>query len=156
MSTQINDLVVKHNKKINKKIIEACTPLFEDFGFAYFNYVRFMPNKRRVYISSSQEWVQLYVERQMQNDPNHEEKVMLPVLDNKYVIWNSHEMNDVFYAGNQLGRKNGIYVHQKNEMYTFAPQEDKPDLINLCVSNQSILNHFILYFKSITLSLIHI
>lgn len=148
MLANTNQLAVQYNKRINKKIIEICTPLFENFGFTYFTYVRFMPNKKRLYITSSQEWIELYVDRQMQNDPKHEEKVMLPVLDKKYVLWNSHETNDVFYAGRQLGRKNGIYIHQKNEMYMFAPKPDKQDLINLCISNQSILNHFIFYFKS--------
>lgn len=155
MPANTNYPAVQYNKKINKKIIEICTPLFENFGFTYFTYVRLMPNKKRVYITSSQEWIELYTENQMQNDPNHEEKVMLPVLDKKCVSWNSYETNDVFYAGRQFGRKNGIYIHQKNEIYMFAPEQGKEDLINLCISNQSILNHFIFYFKSNAIDILH-
>lgn len=153
MSDRILD-ILSYNKKINKRLIELCQPLFSSFGFSYFTYIRLMPNNKRLYLSTSQNWFEIYVEHQMQNDHQHEKEVILPSIKKKYALWNSYPTDNVFDRVKDLGINHGIYIFENNEIFSFSPPNDKPEIINLYISHMSILNHFILYFRNNAMNLI--
>lgn len=148
-----NQLINKYNNRYNKKIINYCRPILENFGVSHFWYHRISDDGSYTCLGSNLPWIDyyfsesLYLPNPFLRDPRTQEAGVRFVQKlGDYSYLKSKNIGDSSFAINQsliLLEKFDGYV----EGYGFASHIDKEHFETLCLNELGILKCFAKHFR---------
>lgn len=146
-----NLAAIQYNNSINDKLINICSPLFNNFSITHFFYIKIFSDNRCLYLCSDKKWVEHYIENKFQDDPLHF-KSYIP--DNmSFSLWSGFEKDKVYSAVYAFNVWNGFNIYEKQPdgsitTYAFGSTRSNVKMSNFYINNLDLLKNFILYFKN--------
>jgi DNA-binding CsgD family transcriptional regulator len=154
LKSQNDKVFLDYHARLSPKLQEICSPLFEFLSLDSFSYSRIQSDGRFLYLSTHQNWLQTFYEKELYNtiefqkdhyylENNEEEGAFLTMgvpNDNEFLkhlystrIWNSLTL---FLKSLDL-----------TECWTFSSTPNVPKVLNLYINRPDIFKHFSTYFN---------
>jgi DNA-binding CsgD family transcriptional regulator len=138
--------LINYNQSINSLIRDIAEPFMRHFNFNHLLYAKLIGNDKRLYLSTNLEWVNTYIENKLFEDQEHNKTVIYPTAKRKLAFFAGFHGNRVFKRASYFGMWHGAIVYDNNEIFGFTTNKDNVGIINRCLSNSDLLDHFIFYF----------
>jgi hypothetical protein len=126
-------------------------PIFRKFGAQNLVYCKIFDNGKRLYLSTSEDWIKLYCEHNFQDDAGH--LVYYVPQDDKqqYSLWSGFAEDAIISACHDLNHYHGFNIHQKREEYyeylSISTSREDYHLPNRCLNNLEELTGYVDAFR---------
>ena len=146
-----NKLSIEYNLMINQRLKDIAGPL-QNFGISHFSYLKILPNKKRLFLSTNHEWYKKYIAYSLYNSRQHQN--CYPTSNHiTYSLWpSSMDDDDIFLALNENGICHGfnIYIPYVDfiEGFHFATTKDNLEIRNYYQYLVEDLKRFIIFFNN--------
>jgi len=126
-------------------------PLFAKFNATNMAYCRLLKDGRRVYLSTSAEWIRLYSSNNFQDHEKHSYYYApKESIDNiKHSLWSGAEEDEVFSACYFIDHYHGFSFHNYNqeseyfEYIALSTTKEDYQFPNRCLNNLDVLSKYV-------------
>lgn len=154
----MNSQALEYAEALSETIETICEPLFSNFEITNFGYVKMYDDGTMLRLSTDHEWTKKYFIYGFYNDIDFYAMQKIPEGGIRKVLVYGTPLGEHYSAlyDHNIWNIIVIYERQKNfgNVWFFAATREKTQIIDFYLNNMHILEHFILYFKEKTFSLI--
>lgn len=157
---QKNKFALNYAEVMAPHIRGICEPLFANFDFSGFAYIKIFPHNKMLHLTTDVNWSKEFFEREFYNEKNCFEAFRRSLLENEkknfiltgnirdeYTKW-LYEFG-IWHTCSIYIRHNGII-----EGWAFATHKENKQMLDFYLNHSDILNHFVNYFNEKTKKLI--
>jgi LuxR family quorum-sensing system transcriptional regulator SolR len=148
-----NLMAFKYAETVSSKIKDVCLPLFLNFGFTIFAYIKVFPDGKMLHLNSDQDWTKLFFENEFYNEDDCFHNIRSLVMregDRNFILSGNPQGKHVSTLfNNNIWNTYSIYKKRKNyvEGWAFGTTRDNLSALDFYRKHPMIFNLFTLYFN---------
>ena len=143
-----NRSALKFNYAAEERMAKLCAPL-QPLNIC-FTYCRLFKDGKRLYLCSTPQWVENYLNHGFQNDLDHLEYYS-PQPSLNYALWSGFKKDSVFDAIYNFGYWHGFALYERAQNYIdtfdFSPPRNNHKIKEYFLHNVTFFQNFIKEFK---------
>lgn len=153
--------VLDFNQSIRSSLVELCFPLFQGFNLNHFGFTKFYADGRRAILETNENWINSYANTSFYEDPSRLDSLIghmksVPQHGYYYNIFTEAPSNPNHVKLFELDMWNSISFYKKEqdaiEIFHISAPRSHNNIVDFYVNKNSLLQHFIYFFKDKMLS----
>lgn len=153
LKVQGNHIAKRYAEITAPHIATICQPLFSNLDFAWFAYIKILPNNKMLHLTSDPNWSKNYFEHEFYDKTDCFDQFRRSLLNNEtknFVLTGDIKDDYTSWLYNfGLWHSCSIYKRQNDiiEGWVFVPHRENQKILDFYLNSRNVLKNFIYYFN---------